>query len=50
MAEEQRSKALADAGDPKGAEEARTAAMRLLEEAVAVQGRVIVDALDAGDD
>jgi len=48
IAEESRSEALADAGDAPGAAKARGAAMRLLEEAVAVQDRVIAEALDAG--
>ena len=48
IAEESRFAALADAGDSRGAEKARAAAMRLLEEAVAVQDQVIADALDAG--
>jgi hypothetical protein len=48
VAEEARSAALADAGDSVAAANARTSAMRLLEEAVAVQERVIGNALDGG--
>ncbi len=48
IAEETRAASLADAGDAPGAARTRSAAMRLLEEAVAVQERVIADALDAG--
>jgi hypothetical protein len=47
IAEESRSAALADAGDAPGAAKARAAAMRLLEEAVTIQDRVIAEALDA---
>ena len=48
IAEQARSAALADAGDAVGASKARTEAMRLLEEAVAVQDSVIAWALDGG--
>jgi hypothetical protein len=48
IAQESRGAALADAGDGVGAASARRAAMRLLEEAVAVQDGVIAGALDAG--
>jgi hypothetical protein len=50
VAEESRSRSLADAGDVAGAERARAEAMHLLEEAVVVQDRVIANALDAGDE
>jgi hypothetical protein len=49
IAEETRSMALADAGDVAGAASARAAAMRLLEDAVGVQDRVISEALDGGE-
>jgi hypothetical protein len=50
IAEETRSAALADAGDARGAGQARASAMALLEEAVSVQDRVIEAALDGGAD
>ncbi len=48
VVEESRAALLADAGDQAGAARARSSAMRLLEEAVSVQGRVIEAALDGG--
>lgn len=47
IAEEARSLSLADAGNAAGAAAARAAAMRLLEEAVAIQDQVIEGALGA---
>jgi hypothetical protein len=49
IAAEARASALADAGDARGATLARAGAMALLEEAVAVQERVIAGALDGGE-
>ncbi len=46
--EESRATNLADAGDSAGAARARSSSMRLLEEAVSVQARVIEGALDGG--
>jgi len=48
MVEESRAASLADGGDEAAAVRARSNAMRLLEEAVSVQGRVIEAALDGG--
>jgi hypothetical protein len=48
VVEESRAASLADAGDGAGAARARSNAMRLLEEAVSVQERVIEAALDGG--